>query len=119
MDQRSCLWLMLLAAVLAATTLREAAADERLNLPPRAAGAATGSRFFGQIESLSPIDREAAILKEIMSGNIPEFLRSLKPIRLEAQDSQGTEHKAAGLVTCDYLSVGTNDDFFRVPMRPK
>jgi hypothetical protein len=111
--------LILLAAELAMLAVREAAADEKLALPPRSSDAVTGSQFIGQIESLSPVEREAAILKEITIGNVPDFLRSLKPIHLNAKDSKGTEHKATCFVACDYLAVGTDDDFFRVPIRPR
>jgi len=91
----------------------------KLNLPPRPDGAPTGSEFARQIESLSPTDREAEILREITRGNVPEFLRELKPISVEAADVAGTNHTATCFVTPDCLAVGSDHDFFRVPMRPK
>jgi hypothetical protein len=92
--------------------------DARLELPPRPDDAPTGSQFFRQIESLPWKDREAAVLKQISQGNIPDFLRSLTPIRVEATDSYGQEHAATYFVMPDYLAIGTNDDFFRIPMIP-
>jgi hypothetical protein len=94
-------------------------ADSTLTLPPRPADAITGSQFARQIESLSPTDREAAILDQITRGNIPPFLRALKPIDVTADNSHGTKYKATYFVTPDYLAVGTDDDFFRIPMRPQ
>ncbi len=91
----------------------------KLTLPPRPAEAITGSQFARQIESLSATDRETAILGEIIRGNIPEFLRTLKPIDTKAGHSHGTIYKATYFVTLDYLAVGNDDDFFRVPMRPQ
>jgi hypothetical protein len=95
------------------------ALEAKLKLPPRPADAPTGSQFVRQIESLSRDDREAAVLKEIRRGNIPDFLRSLKAISIDANDSQGTKHTATCFVTPDYLSVGMDDDFFRLPMTPQ
>jgi len=90
-----------------------------LTLPSRPADAISGSQFARQIESLSPTDREAAILEQISRGNIPNFLRALKAIDVEAADPQGTKHIATYFVMLDYLAIGTDDDFFRMPMRPQ
>lgn len=90
----------------------------RLVFPPRQAGSLTGGQFFRQIETLGREEREAAVLKEFLAGNVPEFLRSLKSIEVEATDSQGLKHSATYFVTPDYLAIGTNDDFFRIPMTP-
>jgi len=57
-------------------------------------------------------------LQQITQGNIPAFLRSLRPIDVTITDSQGTEHRATYFVTPDYLAVGSDDDFFRIPIRP-
>jgi hypothetical protein len=89
-----------------------------LRLPARAADGATGSKFAKQIELLQPVEREAAILREITRGNIPQFLRSLKSIEVTAAAFQGVDHRATCFVTPDYLAVGSDADFFRVPMRP-
>jgi hypothetical protein len=94
-------------------------AREQLKLPPRRADAPTGSQFLEQVKSLPRDEREAAILKEITRGNIPEFLRTLKEIRIEAADAQGAKHTATCFVMPDYLAVGTDKDFFRMPMSPQ
>jgi len=91
----------------------------RLNLPPRPDDAPSGSKFAQRIETLSPLDREAAILREITRGNVPGFLRMLKPISIEALDAAGVKHEATYFVMPDYLAIGSDDDFFRAPMRPK
>ncbi len=91
----------------------------QLRLPERPRDAPTGRQFRDQILGLSREDREAAILREITRGNIPEFLRQLTPIRVEATDPAGVQLVATYFVTCDYLAVGRDDDFFRVPMSPR
>jgi len=100
------------------TLARAKDSDERLKLQPRPAAAPTGSVFFKAIESLSREEREAAILKEIVSGNVPEFLRQLQAIQVTALDDQGTRHTTTYFSMLDYLAVGTDADFFRVPMSP-
>ena len=87
--------------------------DNQPTIPPRPADAPTGSAFLKQIESLSPQDREAAILEELRSGNMPSFLRRFVPITVRS-----TSHVATYFVMPDYLSVGDDDDFFRLPMTP-
>jgi hypothetical protein len=89
-----------------------------LSLPPRPAEAPTGSQFLRQIASLSRDDREAAVRQQITQGNLPTFLGSLKAIELAATDSSGQKHTATCFVTPDYLAIGADDDFFRIPMTP-
>jgi hypothetical protein len=90
-----------------------------LFLPARTSDAPTGSQVAGLIEHLSRDDREAAVLNEILRGNIPDFLRSLKAIEVVATDSQGKKHAAKYFVTPDYLAIGSDHDFFRMPTTPK
>src|SRR5262245_8522298 len=113
MMRASFIWFPLLALACSAK-----AENPRLTLPPRAADALAGSQFFHQIESLPWKERESAVLKQITDGNIPDFLRSLAPIQVEAADPQGTKHSATYFVTPDYLAIGSNTDFFRIPMTP-
>lgn len=94
-------------------------ADGMLSLPPRPADAPTGSEFTRRITSLAPLAREAEIERQLASGNLPAFLRQLKGISVTVADSSGGMHTATYFVTPDYLAVGTDDDFFRVPMRPQ
>jgi hypothetical protein len=87
-------------------------------IPPRPKDAIGGAEFARRIEPMPLREREAAILHEITSGNVPSVLRALVPIRAEAVAPDGARHVAVYFVTPDYLSVGSDDDFFRVPMTP-
>lgn len=91
----------------------------RLTLPPRPDDAPTGSKFQEQIAVLPRQEREAAVLREITRGNVPDFLRRLKPIRVEATDDMGVKRLGTYFVMSDYLAVGTDEDFFRVPITPQ
>jgi hypothetical protein len=88
-------------------------------IPQRRADAAGGRAFFKTLERLGRAEREDAIAREIIRGNIPDFLRSFKPIKLAGQDATGNELTAVAEVMPDYLAVGSNDDFVRVPMNPQ
>jgi hypothetical protein len=95
------------------------APERRWALPERAADAPMGKQFRDSIAPLPRDGREAAIEREIAAGNVPDFLRRLTPVRLEAADARGDKHEAIYYATSDYLAVGTNGDFFRVPMSPR
>lgn len=90
--------------------------DYRLALPTRPAGALGGEEFLKQTEALSAEQREEAIYREIMRGNVPNFLRTLIPIRLTATDKAGSHLEAIMWVLPDYLAIGSDDDFVRIPM---
>ncbi|MCB9070787.1 MAG: hypothetical protein H6629_23675 [Calditrichae bacterium] len=53
-----------------------------LNIPDRPANALTGSAFVNQVKNLSIINREIAVVSEILSGNVPSFSRKLKAITI-------------------------------------
>lgn len=63
-------------------------------------------------------DREKEIFKALVSGNMPDFLR--EPIRLTSTftDSIGQTHKLIYEVLTDYLAIGSNEDYCRIPMNP-
>src|SRR5690242_9069333 len=50
---------------------------QSLNLPPRAATALSASNLLPQIAPLDLREREERLSTEILSGNIPDFLRTL------------------------------------------
>jgi hypothetical protein len=96
----------------------------KLELPPRSADAICGTAFIDRLQTLELNQREAAILREITSGNFPEFLRTLKsvPIRGKVRDrDDGTvrEVTASLQVIPDYLAVGSDADFVRMPTTPQ
>jgi hypothetical protein len=90
----------------------------RLNIPARKPDAEPGSEFVRRIATLPFEEREEEICKAISSGNIPQFLRYTKTILEETPDSAGTIHKIAYDVMPDYLAVGSDSDFCRMPMNP-
>lgn len=90
----------------------------RLSTPEPAAGAPSGAAFYTQVSSLKWNDREPIALREILSGNIPAFLKKMVPVEVTASDSAGKTIRATFYVTPDYLSIGRNDDWARIPLTP-
>ncbi len=86
-------------------------------IPPRPPEAMSGSEFITDVLDLALYQREARILEEITAGNIPDFLRSFVPINVSATIG-GTTHNATYEVMPDYLCIGSDADFVRMPMTP-
>ncbi len=87
-------------------------------LPPRPSDAPGGHAVMAAVEKLSLFDREARILAEIDHGNVPDFLRHPVSIELDADDRDGKRHHVRYRVAPDYLAVGSDADFVRVPLTP-
>jgi hypothetical protein len=66
------------------------------------------------VEALPRVEREAAVLREILSGNFPMFLRQFKSVPISDSKLRGTIE-----VMPDYLAIGSDDDFVRIPMTPQ
>ena len=82
-------------------------------IPDRSSSAVTGSQWVQDNMNLSGATREANILKEFKEGNIPDFLRDFDHVTV----SDGTNTITYRVMT-DYLCIGNNYDYVRVPMNP-
>lgn len=85
-------------------------------IPPRPPDALSGSQFVAFASALSAAEREQAIADELLGGNIPNFLRCLKPVELSSSDSTRQPSHARVWVMPDYLAIGSDDDFVRFPV---
>jgi hypothetical protein len=86
------------------------------NIPARPANAPDGSGFAARAEHEDAREREVDITHEILRGNLPTFLRWLKPVRMKARLSDGRRVTATICVMPDYLAIGADRDFLRIPM---
>jgi hypothetical protein len=85
-------------------------------IPSRSSDDLTGSQFARYVFNMSPQNREEAILEEISKGNLPGFLRKLVPVELHGKLADGQNLTATIFVTPDYLAIGSDSDFLRIPM---
>lgn len=88
-------------------------------IPARLPTALGGKGFLLRLAAMNNEDREAAIAQEILRGNVPDFLRVFQEVTVKAKDAAGQEHSATYQVMPDYLAVGSDEDFVRLPMRPQ
>lgn len=82
------------------------------NIPARKANALGGSEFFRRIsgvKSASQIDDY--VYQEIVSGNIPDFLRNFAAINVESNGNKLTYS-----VMPNYLCVGSDEDWVMAPL---
>lgn len=86
------------------------------HIPPRSYTAMTGSEFVQYVSGMTNRQREAAIVEQLRQGNLPAFLRALQPVRLQRKLDNGRIVTATLCVMPDYLALGRNDDFLRVPL---
>lgn len=91
---------------------------KHLSLPPRHAAAGTGSAFYRSVFDANRIQREELAKKEILAGNIPAFLRSFVAVNTSITTAEGRRIDAVYYVLPDYLSIGTDHDFARIPLTP-
>lgn len=82
-------------------------------IPTRDPGAASGSDFVQNNLQLMGAPREQNILEEFLHGNIPDFLRNFTSVTVSNSTDSITY-----LVTPDYLSIGHDSDYIRMPMTP-
>ena len=82
-------------------------------IPNKDPSSVSGSQFIQNNWKLTGATREQNILNEFLSGNIPDFLRKFKAVTVTDGANNITY-----LVTPDYLSIGSDNDYVRMPMNP-
>ncbi len=85
-------------------------------IPPRPYFAMTGSEFAKYVFGMDESDREQAIQAQITRGNLPDFLRKLKPVQLIYRSEDEKTTTATVFVMPDYLAIGSDRDFLSIPM---
>lgn len=86
------------------------------SIPERSFHTLTGSQFVDLVSKMDEHQREQVISEQLLKGNLPNFLRKLKPVKLQQRSKNGRLLSATIFVTPDYLSIGSQADFIRVPM---
>lgn len=81
-------------------------------LPARDPAAMTGTQFYERARGMGVAAREALFLEEVLRGNVPSFLRRFQRVTVEAPGGR----KGVVFVCPDYLAIGSDDDFFRMPL---
>jgi hypothetical protein len=96
--------------------LKDAPSFLTAKIPSRPSLAMTGSMFARYVTGMDRAAREHAIIAELLKGNIPDFLRKLKPVRFAQRSADGKTMTATIFAMPDYLAIGSDQDFLRIPM---
>ena len=78
----------------------------------------TGGDFLARTASMSAAAREAAIVDSILGGNTPPFMEAWRDVPVSGRTSDGTTRSGTIRVRPDYLCIGGDDNFVRIPMNP-
>jgi hypothetical protein len=106
------------SVVLCAFASSACGVPKHLSLPARLYTAATGSAFYERVLTLDRTQREELAKQEILAGNVPLFLRSFIEVTTSITDADGKRINATYFVLPDYLSIGSDKDFARIPLTP-
>ncbi len=109
----SCLLCATAAAPVGASPCGRTLAER---IPPRPATAPSANEFVHRVEDVGVEARETLIRAELLSGNLPKFLRRLVPVTWTGWLPTGRRVQVTVCVAPDYLAVGSDDAFVFVPM---
>ena len=78
-----------------------------------------GTEFYKTVTTWHWRERDSLAVQLVLAGDVPDFLHRFVRIRTSIIDSTtGKKIEAAYYVAPDYLSVGSDDDWARVPLTP-
>ncbi len=86
------------------------------NIPTRPRDAISGMQFGRETTGMTGRERQMRALDELLHGNVPDFLRKLKPVHLSYRSPGGEMITALIWVTPDYLAIGSDENFLRIPL---
>jgi len=91
----------------------------RLQTPYAKENAVTGNQFYKTVTDWKWKERDSFAVQEILSGNIPSFLKKFVRVNVEYFDSMSNKTiHAYYFVAPDYLSIGNNNNWARIPLTP-
>ncbi|HVF81996.1 MAG TPA: hypothetical protein VM884_08685, partial [Flavisolibacter sp.] len=92
---------------------------KNISFPVAAPPTITGSVFYKTAAAMAWQQRDSFAVKEILSGNVPSFLKKFVAVKTSITDSlTGNIIQATYYVSPDYLSIGSDDDWARVDLTP-
>ncbi len=90
-----CFWHGLLSPIGATGPVDQSTPDSLFlqNIPTRPRDAITGIQFGRETTGLTGRERQTRALDELLRGNVPDFLRKLKPVHLSySPPPRGNDH---------------------------
>lgn len=99
-------------------SLSASLAGPELDVPDRETCAPGGSDLVSVWKSMSLQEREDRIFAEFLRGNVPSHLALLVPVQLKSNTDSEAPWEVTFWVTPDFLAIGSDKDFLRIPMTP-
>ncbi len=87
-------------------------------IPDRPRSAQTGSAFMAATANMDRTQRESSILAELSRGNLPLWERRFASVTVTVTCADGAPHTITYQATPDFLSIGSDADFVRIPTNP-
>lgn len=84
-------------------------------IPRRPGSAASGSDVMASVGNSSGADRDNRMVQEALSGNVPNYIRNLRPVTFNGTVG-GRTVEVTICATPDYLAIGSDRDHVRVPL---
>lgn len=78
----------------------------------------SGTAFYKQAAAYNWAQRDSLAVQQVLQGNMPAFLKKFVPVTTQIIADDGQVVKAVFYVSPDYLSIGNNEDWARVPLTP-
>jgi len=91
---------------------------QSIDLPPRPGDARGAATLLTDLRGLSLDARDSVVLREVLSGNVPAWWRVLVPVEM-VRTVAGTGVQVRFWATPDYLAIGSDEDWFLMPLRPE
>lgn len=92
--------------------------SKKIIVPVRNDSAITGTQFYKTAVAFHSHERDSFAVKEILSGNIPSFLKRFTKIHTSIVSAEGKKINAVYYVLPDFLSIGSDNDWARIPLSP-
>jgi hypothetical protein len=93
--------------------------SKNIVFPKRQTAAPGGTDFYKTVTAWHWKERDSLAVRLILSGDVPAFLHHFVRIRTSITDSAtGTTIHASYYVAPDYLSIGSDGDWARIPLTP-
>ncbi|MET2986631.1 hypothetical protein [Aureibaculum conchae] len=71
------------------------------------------------LSHLNVRQREDSLIKYMSNGFMPSYNFQFKRVTYEHKNAKGEKYKISFWTSPDYLSIGTNEDFVRMPLTPQ
>ena len=86
--------------------------------PKQVGSPVSGTSFYQQAVAMKWKQRDSLAVSVMLAGNLPVFLKKFRPVYLSLADSGHVLIKATIYVAPDYVAIGTDEDWARIPLTP-